>query len=71
MHTKLHMSPKSLHDLWHECQFGLNGGKPAREFKLKQKGDNKSLYSRIEVAWNTILLLVRAVFTSEVAIDKV
>ena len=64
MHTQLCMFPKSLHDLWHEYQFGLNEGKQAREFKLQQRGENKSLYCRIEVFWNTILLLVRAAFTT-------
>ena len=71
MPAKLYKSPKSLHDLWHEFQFGLNGSKPAREFTLQERGKNKSLYCRRKVFWDTISSLVRAGFTSEVAIDKV
>ena len=71
MPAKLYRSPKSLHDLWHEYQFGLNGGKPAKEFTLQERGKNKSLYCRRKVFWDTISGLVRAGFTSETAIDKV
>ena len=71
MPAKLYKSPKSLHDLWHEFQFGLNGSKPAREFTLKERGKNKSLYCRRKVFWDTVSLLVRAGFTSKIAINKV
>ena len=58
MPAKLYKSPKSLHDLWHEFQFGLNGSKPAREFTLQERGKNKSLYCQRKVFWDTISLLV-------------
>ena len=69
--AKLYCSPKTLFDLWHEYQFGLNGCKPAKEFTLEERGKVKSVYCRRKVFWDVITLLVNAGHTSEVAIDKV
>ena len=69
--AKLYRSPKSLFDLWHEYQFGLNGEKPAKEFNSQERGKNKSMYCRRKVFWDVIRNLVNAGFTSDAAIDKV
>ena len=71
MKAKLYRSPKTLFDLWHEYQFGLNGCKPAKEFTLEERGKVKSVYCRRKVFWDVITSLVNAGHTSEVAIDKV
>ena len=36
-------SPKTLFDLWHEYQFGLNGCKPAKDFTLEERGKVKNV----------------------------
>ena len=71
MKAKLYRSPKTLFDLWHEYQFGLNGCNPAKEFALEERGKVKNVYCRRKVFWDVITLLVNVGHTSEVAIDKV
>ena len=71
MKAKLYRSPKTLFDLWHEYQFGLNGCKPAKDFTLEERGKVKSVYCRRKVFWDVVASLVNAGHTSEVAIDKV
>ena len=71
MKARLYRSPKTLFDLWHEYQFGLNGCKPAKDFTLDERGKVKSVYCRRKVFWDVITSLVNAGHTSEVAIDKV
>ena len=71
MPAKLSRSPKTLFDLWHEYQFGLNGCKPAKDFTLEERGKVKSVYCRRKVFWDVVASLVNAGHTSEVAIDKV
>ncbi|KAE8974093.1 hypothetical protein PR001_g26104 [Phytophthora rubi] len=63
--------PRYLFELWHEFEFGLNGGKPAKEFTRAERGANKFAYSRRKVFWDIVTCLVRAGFTSDTAIDKI
>ncbi|KAE8908744.1 hypothetical protein PF001_g2747 [Phytophthora fragariae] len=63
--------PRDLFELWHEFEFGLNGGKPAKEFTRAERGANKFAYSRRKVFWDIVACLVRAGFTSDTAIDKI
>nr|KAE8923624.1 hypothetical protein PF009_g26130 [Phytophthora fragariae] len=63
--------PRDLFELWHEFEFGLNGGKPAKEFTRAERGANKFAYSRRKVFWDIVTCLVRAGFTSDTAIDKI
>ena len=51
--ARLYRSPKSLHGLWHEYQFKLSEGKPAREYTLQERDKNKCLYYRRKVFWGT------------------
>ncbi len=71
MKAKLYRSPKTLFELWHEYQFGLNGCKSAKDFTLEEQGKVKSVYCRMKVFWDVVASLVNAGRTSEVAIDKV
>ncbi|OWZ22772.1 hypothetical protein PHMEG_0002469, partial [Phytophthora megakarya] len=63
--------PKDLYELWHEFEFGLNGAKAAKLFTAAERGGNKFAYSRRKTFWDVVVYLVRAGFTSDVAIDKV
>ncbi|KAE8999624.1 hypothetical protein PR001_g19008 [Phytophthora rubi] len=63
--------PRDLFELWHEFEFGLNGGKPAKEFTRAERGANKFAYFRRKMFWDIVACLVRAGFTSDTAIDKI
>lgn len=73
-HTRpptLSKRPKDLYELWHEFEFGLSGSKAAKYFTSAERGANKFAYSRRKAFWDVVTYLVRAGFTSDVAIDKV
>ncbi|KAG9411162.1 hypothetical protein AC1031_016810 [Aphanomyces cochlioides] len=69
--VQLSKRPKDLFDLWHEYEFGCGGRKPAKNFTAAERGANKFAFSRQKVFWDTVAGLVRAGYTSDVAIDKV
>jgi hypothetical protein len=63
--------PKDLFQLWHEYQFGCNGGKAAKDYTPQERGANKFAYSRRKLFWDVVSKLVRGGYTSDAAIDKV
>ncbi|KAH9140690.1 hypothetical protein AeRB84_015099 [Aphanomyces euteiches] len=69
--VQLSKRPKDLFELWHEYEIGCGGRKPAKNFTAAERGANKFAISRRKVFWDTVAGLVRAGYTSDVAIDKV
>ncbi|KAG9397783.1 hypothetical protein AC1031_016633 [Aphanomyces cochlioides] len=69
--AKLSKRPKDLFELWHEYELGCGGRKPAKDFTISERGANKFAFSRRKIFWDTVAGLIRAGFTSDVAIDKV
>ncbi|EGZ28679.1 hypothetical protein PHYSODRAFT_309455 [Phytophthora sojae] len=62
---------KDLYEIWHDFAFGLGGSKAAKHFTSVERGPNKFVFSRRKAFWDVATYLVRAGFTSDVAIDKV
>ena len=71
MSARLSQRPKTLFNLWHEFQFGLDGYKLAKEFSRVERQKSKSVYCHRLLFLGVIEKLVNAGYTSEVAIDKV
>ncbi|KAL8019420.1 putative DNA breaking-rejoining enzyme, catalytic core, integrase-like, catalytic domain superfamily [Plasmopara halstedii] len=69
--ARLCKRPRDLFELWHEYEFGCGGSKPAKEFTSKERGAEKSKFCRRKAFWDVVGKLVRAGYTSDVAIDKV
>ncbi|KAK1737232.1 hypothetical protein QTG54_012099 [Skeletonema marinoi] len=72
--AELSHNPTSLHDLWREYRFGLNGRKPAIQFTRKERNVSRAVaakYYRRNYVWQTIQRLVNAGHTAEVAIEKI
>ena len=69
--AKLMNNPKSLHTLWNEWETGIGRNKPAKLFNHKEKGRDRSRYSKRLVFWTKISEMIRAGWTSTDAINKV
>ena len=69
----LHQWPKNLNKLWHEYEFGIAGGKPAKNYMPKKRGHQKVkfTYSWHNTFWDVILSLVRHGHTADNAIDMI
>jgi hypothetical protein len=67
----LSRTPRTLYLLWEEYEHGIAGRKAARLFTREERGRVKHKYCRRKVVWDCIATLVRAGFTSQVAIDRV
>ena len=70
-YATLSHSPRSLHLLWQEYEFGLDGRKAARLFTAAERGKVKAIFHRRKVFWDQISLLVRRGYTAQTAVDKV
>ena len=71
LETRLTKSPKTLHDLWQEYEFGFHGCKPAKDWTATERGRDKFKYYRRNVVWKKICELVRGGYTAESACDKI
>ncbi len=69
--SNLSPTPRTLHVLWQEYEFGIGGRKPARLFTPTDRGKVKFKYSRRKVVWDVIAARVRAGETAQVAIDRI
>jgi hypothetical protein len=69
--SNLSPTPRTLHVLWQEYEFGIGGRKPARLFTPAERGKVKFKYSRRKVVWDVIAARVRAGETAQVAIDRI
>ena len=67
----LSRNPRDLYLLWSEYEFGIGNRKPAREFTAVERGRVKYNYHRRKVVWDKIAELVRAGWTSDMAIDAI
>jgi len=69
----LSKQPKSLHELWREYMFGIDGRKPAHDFTPAERNTktNKQKYYRRKHVWSTIERLTRNGHTVEMAIEKI
>ena len=65
-------NPRSLHLLWQEYKFGINGRKPAEQFTLEERNmpATKQKYYRRNLVWQTMARLVRGGLTAEIAIGR-
>jgi len=48
----LNLSPETLHELWAEYQFDINGRKAAKDFTEAERGAVKHFYNRREIFWS-------------------
>jgi len=64
-------NPKSLYILWQEYQFGIGGRKAAKDFTAEERGAHKVTYSKRKIIWDKISTMVRASYTSDMAIEKI
>lgn len=62
---------KTMHELWHEYQFGIGRNKPAKDFTPAERGKKKSTYCRRNHVWKLIAGLVNAGHTSVSVCDKI
>ncbi|KUF97585.1 hypothetical protein AM588_10007964 [Phytophthora nicotianae] len=69
--VRLSKRPKDLYELWGEYEFGLNGVKAAREYTAAERGANKFAYSRRKIFWDVVATMVRAGYSSDVAVDRI
>lgn len=69
--ARLSKCPKTLYDLWKEYMFGFSGNKPAKDFTRSERGACRYNYSKRNVVWQTIVELVKAGYSSDLAIDKI
>ena len=68
--ARLSKCPKTLHDLWREYEFGLNGFKPAKDFTDSERGKDKYKYYRRNNFWKQVAEMIRAGDSADSAIDK-
>ena len=67
-------NPRTLHDMWREFKFGLNGRKPAQHFSRHERNANakiKQIYYRRNYVWALMDRLVRLGDTPEQACQKI
>jgi len=69
--ASLGKTPRSVHQLWQEYQFGIGGRKPARTFSAVERGRVKVKYCRRNIIWKAIDRMVRSGSTAQVAIDRI
>ena len=63
-------TPRDLYIVWHECQFGIGGRKPAKLFTPTERGRCKYVYHRRKVVWDRVASMIQAGYTAETAINS-
>lgn len=56
----LSRSPRTLHTLWNEYEFGLANRKAAKDFTAAERGQVKYNYHRRKVLWDKVAEMVRS-----------
>ncbi len=69
--SKLSKNPKDLWTLWKEFEFGIDGGKAAKDYTSHERGANKCLYSVRKVFWDIVKKMISNGYTSDSAIDRI
>ena len=64
-------TPRDLHVLWQEYEFGISGSKPARFFTPKERGSCRYMYHRRKVFWDRLTLMIRNGHTPQTAVHKI
>ena len=64
-------TPRSLHDLWQEYEFGVGGRKAAKLFSYSERGRSKHKFHRRKIVWDLISGLVRQGHTADSGIDRI
>ena len=67
----LSTTPRTLHALWNEYEFGLGGRKAAKDFTAQERGRVKYKYSRRKVVWNMVEEMVRGGYDSNEACNRI
>ncbi len=68
---KLSKNPKDLYVVWKEWEFGLNGTKPARDFTIHERGENRFAFCRRKNLWEAVSRMIAHGYTSDTAIDRI
>jgi hypothetical protein len=63
--------PRILFILWREWEQGIAGGKPAKLYSHRERGANKSTFSRRRIFWDLVEDLILRGHSSDMAIDKI
>jgi hypothetical protein len=64
-------TPRTLHELWQEYEFGIGGRKAAKDFTAQERGRVKHKYTRRKAVWDKIGEMVRGGWTAQAAIDRI
>ena len=64
-------TPRSLHDLWQEYEFGVGGRKAAKLFSYSERGRSKHKFHRRKIVWDLVSGLVRQGHTADSGIDRI
>ena len=73
LEASLSPSPRTLHILWEEWEFGIGGRKPASQFTEHESGNkhHKSTYSRRKSFWSLVCHLIRRGIPAQDAINRI
>ena len=69
--VKLSQLPRTLHDLWHEWEFGFSGKKPAKLFSVSEHGKVKHTFYKRKFFWHKCAEMVWRDLTAHIACDKI
>jgi hypothetical protein len=63
--------PKTLHDLWHEYEFGSGNRKPAKDFTPTERGKVKHSYYKRKFLWEKVSEMVRSGMIAQESCNKI
>ena len=67
----LSKNPRSLHILWHENEFGIEGKKPAKFYNSRDRGANRHTYSKRKIFWDLVIKMVNRGRSANDSIDVI
>ena len=67
----LSKSPRTLHTLWNEYEFGLANRKAAKDFTAAERGLVKYTYHRRKVLWDKVAEMVRSGWSANEACNRI
>lgn len=68
--AELMKKPKNLFVLWREYVTGIDGNKPAKDFKPNERGKQRSNYSRRKSFWSLVEKYNKQGIPAEIVIEK-
>lgn len=63
--------PRTLHDLWHEWEFGFAGKKAAKDFTPAERGKVKHSFYKRKFFWRKCNEMVNSGWSAQRACDKI